>query len=162
MGFPINFVSDEVPTLRVRYLLNIKQYSISESAYLFYRQIVKNNESGGSLFDQQQGSIPGNIHGESDPSKSVIGYFEVSGVSSKSTFFTPGDFVGTGFEYPDFPFDCNNLFSTADRDSVFIYLQQTGGNLVDTASMSVAYYLSNIPCTSCTFYADPIEPEYWQ
>ena len=83
---PIKFSSANDFDLTTKYAIEITQRSISPEAYSYYRKIELFNESNGSLFDKQQGLIVGNIRSMDDSDERVLGYFEVSGASSKRVF----------------------------------------------------------------------------
>ena len=160
--FPIRFVSQEDQTLRVKYAILVKQYAISESAYLFYKRLRENNESGGSLFDQQTGSVFGNISSLDNNDQQVLGYFEVAGVSEKRTFFSNAE-LDPRLRVANFPFYCTseNSIKTVP-DSVQYYLGQTGGHVYGYSSMPPAAYIHNRSCTDCSFYASITPPDYWE
>ncbi|MFY0602085.1 MAG: DUF4249 family protein [Cyclobacteriaceae bacterium] len=103
---PVNFVSSFTDKHRNRYAIQAKQYAINESAFGFYRKLKESSESGGSLFDQQQGTIAGNIRSLDDPSATVLGYFEVAGVSKLRAFFDFAD-LDERLTFPSFRFKCD-------------------------------------------------------
>lgn len=79
--FPIRFINQSGQELSYRYIIEVKQYTISNDAHTFFRYLKESNEGTGSLSDRQLGSINGNISDVNDPFKPVLGYFEVAGVS---------------------------------------------------------------------------------
>ncbi len=162
LEFPIRFLSEEQQQLRVRYTILVRQYAISEAAYLFYKRLEENNQSGGSLFDQQTGSVFGNMYSSTDGDQAVLGFFEVSGVSERRQFFNYSDF-DERFSRPVFPFDC--YFGSAIKtipDSAAYYLTATGGNIYDYTSFEPpAVSIHTRSCTDCSYYADLIAPSYW-
>ncbi|MEQ8581695.1 MAG: DUF4249 domain-containing protein [Marinoscillum sp.] len=159
--FPVRFVSEKLPHLRTRYALLVKQYAISESAYLFYKRLRENNESGGSLFDKQTGSIFGNIHAADNTEQSVLGYFEVSGVSSKRRFFYNRD-LDERLRAGHFPYSClyTERISTVP-DSAYYYLQLYDGNIYALYTFPPSVDIYSRGCTDCSFYAEVIPPDYW-
>lgn len=161
--FPVRFVSQEIQQLRTRYALLVKQYAISESAYLFYKRLRENNESGGSLFDKQTGSVFGNMISEDDPDQAVLGFFEVAGVSQKRTFFSRAG-LDDKLSGPDFPYNCHFTQSTITTpDSAFFYLNRDGGNvyLVNDLPPVPEIRIQSQGCTDCSFYASVVPPDYW-
>lgn len=161
--FPVRFVSEEAQTLRVRYSLLVKQYAITEAAYLFYKRLTENNESGGSLFDRQTGSIFGNISPLDNPDQAVLGFFEVSGVSEKRAFFSAGE-LDEKLNTSGYLYFCSaqEIIETVP-DSAAYYLHQTGGNVFGYSPMPPApvVYIHYKSCTDCSFYADTTPPDYW-
>lgn len=159
--FPVQFVGEDEQVLRSRYSILVKQYAISESAYLFYKRLNENNESGGSLFDQQAGSVVGNIFSVSEPNKVIVGYFEASGVSTKREFFSRQDLDDrlnvAGFRYRCYSGDA--IITTVD--SALYYLEITNGNIYYYDFFTSEIAIHEQGCTDCSFYADPIKPSYW-
>lgn len=161
---PVRFVSLETDVLRNRYTLEAEIHAIDAEAYEYYRQLKEVNESGGSLFDNQQGAVIGNMVANSNPDEPVLGYFEVSGVSTRREFFDPEDF-GEQYFAPPFRFSC-----------------RSEGAIIETTPDSISYYLNlfssyqiinvnNIPpeatvgprrCTDCSWYAPTEKPDFWE
>lgn len=167
IAHPIRFVSIDNDKLRFRYALTVTQYSISENAHSFYRKIKESIESGGSLFDEQQGTITGNIRSLDDPFEAVLGYFEVAGVSQKRVFFNFED-LDDRLRRPSFRFDCRliDLIETP-RDSIrFIIGPNSPFRIVDFNEglglenpSLVRIGIRN--CTDCSWYASTEPPSYW-
>lgn len=88
---PIKFSAASVFDVTTMYSIEVTQRAISSEAYSYYRKIELFNESNGTLFDKQQGIIIGNIISVDDPNENVLGYFEVSGATSKRIFMQPND-----------------------------------------------------------------------
>lgn len=162
---PVNFVSSFTDKYRVRYALQVKQYAISESAFGFYRKLKESNESSGSLFDIQQGTIAGNIRSLDDPTETVLGYFEVSGVSDSRTFFNYSD-LEEEVPRPSFRFSCDfNAIQQICRDSLFYYVGENTRVIdmviVDDSFESGIYSYTSRNCADCSWYATTEPPEYW-
>ena len=68
---PIRFVSGETDILRTRYSILVRQFAINGTTYNYYQRI-KDSERRGSLFDEQQGSVVGNITSVDNPSRNCI------------------------------------------------------------------------------------------
>ena len=96
--FPVHFINENDQNLSFKTAVKVKQYALSNATYQYYKRLKENNESGGSLFDKQKGNISGNIKSLTDPKELVMGNFDVSGVSSKMSFFEPKTFVSDGFK----------------------------------------------------------------
>lgn len=86
---PIRFASMDHLNYMQRYSIEVVQYSVSQKAFEYYRTLKLFNESNGSLFDKQQGTVIGNIQSEND--EIVLGYFEVSGISRRREFYNPNE-----------------------------------------------------------------------
>lgn len=81
--FPLHFVNNQTQRLYFFYSFLLKQYSISQNAYLYWQKIEKNNENSGGLYDYQPVNPKSNICCVSNPKKEALGFFGVSGVRSK-------------------------------------------------------------------------------
>lgn len=84
-AFPLYYVNTQTRRLSVRYSLLIKQYTISQDAFVFYNGL-KDNNGEGSLYDQQPVQIRGNVYNIYDPEEPVLGYFLVAGEDEKRIF----------------------------------------------------------------------------
>ncbi|MFY0598640.1 MAG: DUF4249 domain-containing protein [Cyclobacteriaceae bacterium] len=70
----------------IGYLGTIKQYSLTKSAYEYWNAIDNQLGNTGSIFESSNYQIKGNIREKEDPTKLVLGYFEVSAVTESSVF----------------------------------------------------------------------------
>lgn len=96
LEYPIRFINQSGPELAYSYIIEVKQYTISNNAHDFFRYLQESNEGTGSLSDRQLGSINGNIADISDPLAPVLGYFEVAGVTSAKRIFSFHEFLDQG------------------------------------------------------------------
>lgn len=81
--YPLHFVNDYTQRLMFKYSLLVKQYSLTEQAYLYWENLRKNNKEAVDLFGRQPAQVKGNIVNVNDSSEIVLGYFGVSSVTSK-------------------------------------------------------------------------------
>ena len=82
-NYPLNFVNDHTQRLMYKYSLLVKQYSISESAYNFWKKLRENNKESSGLFAKQPSQVNGNIYNPNDTTEVVLGYFGVSSVTTR-------------------------------------------------------------------------------
>ncbi len=95
--FPVRQISRENFIISYRYSILVKQYVQSLAAHTFYR-ILNDLSSSESLLSQNQpGFLEGNVFSVESSDEKVLGFFEVSSVSSKRIFFNYEDF------YPNEP-----------------------------------------------------------
>ena len=170
---PLVFVSQRSPKIRSRYTILAKQYALSEQAFLYYRKLKENNESTGSLFDKQTGTIVGNIINVDDPEEAVLGYFEVSGYSERRAFFSDRDFDDQ-FAPAQYRYNCRlDDAKIMSLDDAVTYLGGLSSeseqifNIILTAEMLEgdapdSAIVMNKFCTSCSQFADPNPPSYWE
>jgi hypothetical protein len=185
---PISYVADTDPELVIGYSLIVRQYSITHEAHLYYQSLKENNEFAGSLFDQQKGSVYGNIQPLEDTSLPVVGYFEVAGVSEIRRVFRPTEFVSQGFIIPDIYTGCQHPITDTvaargptqidttiqpwdslvviDTTIVDIFgrdpLNSTGiRDLIDWFSDTYEYVNISRGCGDCRSFGKLKPPEFW-
>lgn len=80
---PLHFIPLTDERLRWGYNISVKQYTVSEQAYTFLKDLKKQRENQGNLFSTQPFQIRGNVFNIHNSSEPVLGYFMVaSGVSA--------------------------------------------------------------------------------
>ncbi|MEP3387294.1 MAG: DUF4249 domain-containing protein [Reichenbachiella sp.] len=161
--FPIQMVSVDDPQLEHRYALTVRQYMLSASAYQYYKNLLENNESSGSFFDKQKGTIAGNIFNQNNPAEPVLGFFEVAGVSSVTDFFISSDFRSQGFISN---YDLRNCNPQTAVDTVQINTLNnelmSAYNIVEfPVTVPNGAIIVLVPCSDCRIYADNKKPDYW-
>ncbi|WP_435352469.1 DUF4249 domain-containing protein [Emticicia sp. SJ17W-69] len=73
---------DAAAPLSLHYV-EVKQMSISQEAYLFWQQYEEQKTRTGSIFDPLPSTIIGNVVNETNDKDFALGFFGVSGVSTK-------------------------------------------------------------------------------
>lgn len=122
LEYPIKFINGSSDDLAYEYIIAVKQYTISDEAYTFFRYLKESNEGAGSLSDRQLGSIRGNIFEVGNPSNLVLGYFEVAGVSNVKRRFNYQQFSSEGINTK--PFICLPLEEGQDLGLDCIFKDQ--------------------------------------
>jgi hypothetical protein len=159
---PIRLVDQNSQRLRTRYSIKVRQLAITKNAYNYYRQLKENNESGGSLFDQQQGTVYGNVKRIGNQSETVLGYFEVAGETELRSFFTPYQFDDP-FNTPLFLVPCFSETISSSYDSLALNLTLDPTLQIHTINtMTGRYILADRLCTDCSWYATTVKPEFWE
>ena len=105
---PVVFISNETARLKRKYRINVKQYSPSDEAYKYHEKLLEITGQNGTIFDEQPFTLRGNVRNVDDPAEIVMGYFLVSGVSTKSITLSGGELP---FEYrgtDQFAIYCNS------------------------------------------------------
>ncbi len=74
---------------RVQQFLEVAQYSLSRSAFQYYRLYREQQERTGTIFDPLPAPIEGNVRNRADTTDRGLGYFVVSAVSRKKLLITP-------------------------------------------------------------------------
>jgi Domain of unknown function (DUF4249) len=164
-SLPLKFISSESPELVIKYSLLVKQYALTEEAYLFWKQLKNVNETQGSLFDIQPGEVNGNIFSIDNKAK-VLGYFDAASASTKRSFFTAKDFEASGYTPPQF------LQSCLETAPIEISIEQLGATM-EIYQKSLAIYealgagpssvlLLRIVCCDCTSKGTNVKPAFWE
>ena len=89
-GHELGFITGEEERFTRRYSTLIKQYTLSEEEYLFWKYLKEANEEIGGLFGKQPAKVVSNVTNLTNPGETVLGYFSASGLAEKRFF------VGTG------------------------------------------------------------------
>jgi len=171
--FPIHFLQNNDPIIRDRYSINVKQYVQSLEAFTYYKVLNELSGSESLLSQNQPGFINGNIISNENPDEKVIGFFEITSVSSKRLFFNFNDIfpdVNRPFYFTECILDSPRLVSEADPTiSPLIDLIQSNslrhvetntdffGNIIP----DTPYRMVNRPCGDCTVYGSNIKPDFW-
>jgi len=178
----IRFIDSDNFILSHRYSILVRQFVQSQQAYTYY-ETLNNFSEEGSLFSQvQPGFFSGNVFSESNPTEKVIGFFDVSTVSSERIFFNYTDF------YPDevlppFPINCvptghdqftmgnppacGSLITELIADRI-VYHSGASKILneltpIEDDSIVVGPFLMLLkPCGDCTEYGNNIAPDFWE
>lgn len=74
-----------------RHYVEVKQMSISQEAYLFWQQYEEQRTRTGSIFDPLPSTIIGNVVNEANDKDFALGFFGVSGVSTKRLEIEPAN-----------------------------------------------------------------------
>lgn len=72
---PLHFIPYTDDRLRFGYSILIKQYTISEDAYVFLDKLKQQNSNQDPLFSIQPFQVRGNVVNTENPSEPVLGYF---------------------------------------------------------------------------------------
>ncbi|MGK0175868.1 MAG: hypothetical protein ACI9AT_002255, partial [Ulvibacter sp.] len=165
MGHLVRFINSEDFIISHRYTILVNQYIQSSAAYTYF-ETLNNFASEESLFSQiQPGYFEGNVSSETNPNEKVIGFFDVSSVSSQRLYFNYEEF------YPDEPLppleyncqefelqqltisgNCGTLISGLLTDNVVYYSGSSVGpfNMVFRA------------CGDCTALGNNVAPGFWE
>lgn len=150
--FPITFVHDQSSRLLYKYCLNVKQYSMSESTYRFWKSQAENIGTS-TLYSTHSFQVTGNIKNINDPDDSVLGIFEVSGVSNKRVFVDDYPYINQGME----------LLPQCEYETETSWLDELYGYYVYVGYPPQVEYVVGEECVNCELMgATPIEPDFWE
>lgn len=69
---------DSITQVGMGWILIVDEYGITKSSYDFHEKLNKQFSAEGSLFDPVLTQVYGNIHCKSDPTKLVLGFFDLN------------------------------------------------------------------------------------
>ena len=181
VDFMVRFIPVTDPIIMHRYSILVKQYVQNLESYTYYKTL-KTISGGGSILSQNQpGFFSGNITCESNPNEKVIGFFDVSSVSTQRIFFNFGD-VFPNTTQPDYFYDCYDncmesdplmcpgaydyCFDVSPNSTCAGFLVQTTLNAVPQTQIYYSgpnpVYLVVPPCGDCTTFSSNVVPPFWQ
>lgn len=160
------FIDNTTNRLSIKYSTLIKQYILSESTYIFYKNLKSLNENVGSLFDPIPYSLEGNMKDVNNPETPVLGLFQVASISEKRIFISgtelPAEF------YPKNPFSYCKEVEIPETDSVAL----DSINRIDYVAYDTVQYpgdtfrtvifTSKTECFKCTENGTNIKPDFWE
>ncbi|MCK4893452.1 MAG: DUF4249 domain-containing protein [Calditrichia bacterium] len=152
--YPLHFVDNTTQRLLYMYSILVRQYAISEQAYIFWDQLRMNNLEQGGLYDTQPLTVQSNLENQTNPDQAVLGYFKVSSVKTKRIFIKDVDNLEIGYQPTCSPsvlrFGLREL--TPDRYDYPVYL------LVDRGAISEL----TPECIFCELAGGTTtRPDYW-
>jgi hypothetical protein len=151
---PLHFQSQYGDALSIRYSLNLKQYSISREAFLFWNDMGRMVNQNGGMYDTQPYRIEGNIRCVNDPGVFVTGIFEAAGFSEKRIY------VKKPTEFEVFPVTCTKD-TIGTRDLPWYRIPRGSYIILDYASGQ--YFYSSPQCFDCTLKNGTVErPAFWE
>lgn len=172
--FPIRFIKDNDYTIANRYSIFVKQYVQNLASYTYYKTLKELSGSEGILSQNQPGFFFGNIKSVENPNEKVIGYFEVSSVSSNRIFFNYDD-VFPGQLKPKYPYKCE-IDPQVPQENIFLFCFSalnpdcagyqvlsvlSAGTMVYYNFSNNKYELYPTPCGDCTSFSSNIRPTFW-
>ena len=160
--FPLRFINEEAPELRRRYSILVKQFSISSETFGYYRDLQENNESAGSFFDSQKGTIPGNLQRVGQPEIPVLGYFEVAGVTQSRRFFQGRDFVPQGFTISSDPSCGGEELEEVPSSNFPEYFRNNPFRNIIFFTLPGLALVAPDRCSDCRLLGELEEPTFWE
>jgi hypothetical protein len=154
--FPLNYVSDETDRLSRKYSLNVRQYSLSNSAFNYFNTIRQLSKETGGIYETQPASIQGNIYNRDDPEEKVIGIFYASALTEKRIFVRVQHYRYNAYCIP-YGLRGNALLDfldALDKSMYPVYLLFVDRGVYDYADQE---------CLDCRKYGGTIiKPEFWE
>ncbi len=164
----VRFVATDNYIISHRYSILVRQYIQSLAAYHFYKTLQEISGSGSLLSQTQPGFFYGNLRSLRSPNEKVIGFFDVSSVSSKRIFFNYADLFPRE-PLPPYYVDCENTHFEYCFDPMAP--ECNGAQLLITVQYNSLLYYSGSepsfdfvppPCGDCTTFASNVIPSFWE
>lgn len=147
--FPITFVSNESSKLRYVYSLNVKQYTMTEKTYFFWKSQY-DNLGDNSIYYKQPYQVVGNIKNIDNPEETVLGIFEASSVSNKRIFVKYNQITGQDYT------TCELRYPPSWSEDLYGYYA------VQEIPMG-PYMVVDEYCVNCRLSGgDPNKPDFWE
>lgn len=174
VNFPVIFIDRNDYKILNRYTILIKQYIISREAHTFYKTL-EDFSSSESLFSQiQPGFLKGNIESVNDKNEKVIGFFEISSVSSKRIFFEYKDIFTDKPSSAKYPFSCSFIAPTDERKVIEILKNNSYTWITDEPELCTNEFCPygeieegpnvyvRVACGDCSVFSSSIVPDFWE
>jgi hypothetical protein len=140
-----------------KYSMLAHQHSVSPEEYEFWDKVKRVSENTGGLYDVIPSAVPGNVKSVSDPDDLVLGYFSVSGVSSKRIF------IRNPLIVPDIYRD-KCVEDVIPRNpglpglGTYVWVLNELENEFGALFWEIT---TNKTCTDCALFASNVKPDYW-
>ena len=168
----VRFIDEDNFIISHRYSILLKQFIPSQQAYTYYETLNHFSEEGSLLSQVQPGLINSNVFSESDPNEKVLGFFDVSTVTSKRIYFNYSDFFPNE-NLPPFPVNCiptehdqftqggacGSLITELLRDRVVYHSE---ASLQLDGSTIGPFYMVLRQCGDCTALGNNVVPDFWE
>ena len=174
VNYSVRFIRDNDYIIAERYSILVKQYVQNLAAHTYYKTLNELSGSGSILSQNQPGFFFGNIKRVENPDEKVIGFFEVSSVSSQRIFFNFHD-VFPGQNAPKYPYACE-IDPQNEAENIFKYcfapldLTCQGNTVLSHLFNEIYVYfdfynnkyeLYRTPCGDCTSFSSNVIPSFW-
>jgi hypothetical protein len=179
-NFQIHFIDSDNYIISHRYSINVKQYSQTQEAFLFYERLSDFSSSDNVFSQIQPGFFQGNMFSASNNrEEKVLGYFEVASVTSERLYFNYED-IFPGESLPPYAINCETLGSprliprayhcastgVCDGNCESPLIEQILAGLITFAGEKEddfisPYFTLPSPCGDCTKLGSNIVPEFW-
>lgn len=159
------FITGEEEKYVLRHSLLVKQFTLDDDEYIFWKTLKEGNEELGSLFDKQPARVVGNMSSSAD-GEIVLGYFSASGMREKRIF-------AKGNSSVSLIKDCNLELETllkaelgVDYETVLLQRMSDGRSFYRVISPPnlgvIGALLSDPRCTDCRLKGGSLgKPVYW-
>jgi len=176
IGFTPRFINRDNYIIGHRYSILVKQYVQSREAHSYYSVLKEMSESESLLSQSQPGFVGGNVFADDGQEALVLGYFEVSAVSSKRVYFNY-EALFPNEDLPPYIVGCNTFIAPVVRGPtlgndppphpLYDHIQEgfqfyeTNNGSVDGDFLIGPELLVLPQCGDCTTLGSNVVPDFW-
>jgi len=161
--FPLTVIEQRDERLRFTYSILVKQYSITEEAYSYWKELKKTTEDLGTIFSPMPSQVTGNYKCITNADEVVLGYFSIGANSEERIFINslqlprPNTY-NTNYE------NCE-LYELLNQDvySFFSPPFLLAGGIPNPSGPGIlGYYYAVTSCVDCrTAGGKNVKPDFW-
>src|SRR6478609_10071074 len=158
-NFPFYLIEKPSQKLLMRYSILVKQYTVTAEAYNYWKQLQKNTEKLGTLFDPQPSQILSNVQNIDNVDEPILGYFSAGITTSKRIFVDASELKGN--YYPRYPVKCMldsiKMASVVSSGLILINPYFKGGTI------PAGYWCTTVACGDCrqSGGGTTTKPDFW-
>ena len=159
----LTFINADDPKLARRYSVLVKQYVISRGAYNYYATLEELSGSDNIFSQSQPGYFSGNIENINNPDEKIIGFFDVSSVSTKRTFFSYEDFFDSEHSNPYLASYCP--IESPDLPHLIELVENRNVRWFSTVPVpfgTPVFEIVPASCVDCTVFGSNEVPDFWE
>ncbi|RKF03559.1 uncharacterized protein DUF4249 [Tenacibaculum lutimaris] len=173
LNFPVCKIPLNSYRIGIRYSILVKQYVLNEESYDFYSLLNKFSDPDDVFTQIQVGNIPSNISSDNNPDlNKVMGFFEVSSVSTKRIFINRDEITTTGYKNYTDGYNCsltlNPFILDTDGSSPLLELLRSGWVYLGVPEGDPPIIPPNHPyiviketCGDCKHLGSISPPDFW-
>ncbi|HEY5825004.1 MAG TPA: DUF4249 family protein, partial [Cyclobacteriaceae bacterium] len=161
-SYDLLFIPYESRKLYYEYSILVKQHVITEEAYAYWVQTIRNSENLGSIYAPIPSQVIGNIHCATNPSEPVIGYFSASSITNKRVSITRQEIPGPSKSYENESYlGCKDeIVSPSDSRLSYLIISDKKYDLI--TGEFIGYSVSPPSCLDCrTQGGGNVRPPFW-
>ena len=163
---PIHFIaSGRSHRLLKQYSILVKQYSLSQEEFAYWKMLKEITESEGDIFEKQPFPIEGNIRCISNEHERVLGYFQVSAVRNQRMYITQSQVKE--LDIPVYEYPCERIIWHTWRfyERIYENLLYEGYVLFwveeDDFGLPISFQFTSSECADCSLTGNPEKPAFW-
>ncbi len=163
---PIHFINPgRSNRLLKQYSIQVRQYSLSQEEFSFWKSLQEITESEGDIFEKQPFPIEGNISCINSEHVNVLGYFQVSAIKSQRIFISQSQADEMGLPVYEYP--CERLiYRNRQLSEKLYYNLLSDGYLLfwveeDDFGFPVNWQFTSAECADCSLTGNPERPDFW-